>query len=115
MFDKLGYVDSNGDGYLDAISGLPSGITPGSEQAKKLWQQIDADAHSEANIAKAKTISGCENARGLFMGKALVPGPGANQGDFDYLVAKLHLVNGIDLTTAKKIAASVKNRLYGGR
>lgn len=116
-FSKLGWVDVDGDGYSDGLGGIEQTLTPGSAKAKKLWQAIQNDAHSPENIAKAKEISGNENARGMFMGKPLVPGSKGTmthpEGDYDYLVCKLFLKGGYDFLTAKKIASSISKKLYG--
>ena len=105
-------VDKDGNG----LDGGDIPFPPGSLEAKKAWAQIDADAHSPANVAKAKQLH--PDAIGMYKGKALVPGPGENQGDYDFLVDKLVYSKGFSPEVASKIAGSVKFKLMkaaGGR
>jgi hypothetical protein len=89
------------------------GSTAGSPEAKKLWEKIDADAHSEDAVAKAQKLAG-KKAVGMYEGKPLVPGEaGANQGDFKFLVDKLIATKGFSPEVAGKIAAKVKIAKYG--
>lgn len=121
MFDGMKLLDIDGDGQPDGVELIdPStgnAIQPGSAEAKKLWAKVDADAHSAENVAKAKALSGSDNATGMWMGRPLVPGMNnpndVPEGDFQYLTQKLIWDGGHDPTTAKKIAASVKRKLYG--
>lgn len=114
MIDQLLQgLDLNHDGLINVQDLML--VQPGSAKAKQIWEQVDKQAHSEESILQAKKL-GHENAKGLFEGKALVPGEsGIDQGDFNFLVQKLHWYNGYSLDVAQKIAAKVKIRLYGGR
>lgn len=97
-------TDTNKDGNIDSLD-IP--FEPGSLEAKKAWQQIEAIAHSPENIAKAKSL-GYENARGWYAGGPLVPGAGSGHKDYQLLVDKLHFFNGYDIPTAEKIAAKAR-------
>lgn len=112
MLDFSKLVDADHNGVVDNIDGTGQ-IQPGSEGAKKIWQQIDKDAHSAENMAKAKALTGQEGAKGMFMGKALVPGhAGPNEGDFNFFVNKLVWNDGYSPEVAKKIAWAAKEKLY---
>lgn len=97
--------DADDDGYLD----LP--FEPGSPEAKEAWHQIDQEAHSTENIQEARDM-GYNNATGMYKGKPLVPGPGANQSDYQFLVDKLIWYDGYSPYTAQKIAGKVMWKLY---
>lgn len=98
-------------GYEDSVGKLFYGVEPGSLEAKKVWAQIDANAHSPEAVKTAKAIN--PDANGMYMGKVLAHGAGAGQGDFQMLVDKLQYVNGYDSEVAHKIASSIKFKLYG--
>lgn len=90
------------------------GLVPGSLEAKKLWAKVEQQATSPANASKAKLLSGSEKAIGIYKDRPLVPGEaGKSQGDFSFLVDKLHYHNGYSLDAAKKIAGKVRWRLEG--
>ena len=78
-------------------------IVPGSVEAKKLWVQIDAQAHSPEAVKAAKTLN--PKAEGMYLVKPLVPGEaGAGQGDFKFMVDKLVYHDGHSVSVAKRIA-----------
>ena len=89
--------DMNKDGFLDA-NDCP--FPHGSPEAK-LWFKNILEPHVKGTME--------------YMGKPLVPGEaGPGQGDFDYLVAKIQITQGLSYFSAAKIAGKVKAMMYAG-
>jgi hypothetical protein len=76
---------------------IPEDIAPGTMPAKVWWEKVECMAKEH----------------GMYAGKLLKAGPGENQGDFQMLHDKLIVTRGFDHFMATKIAAAVKNRIYG--
>lgn len=91
--------------------GLPDNITPGSPMAK-MWWTHNVDAHITDGVTPEMKAKYGGKVVGTYKGKPLVPGEaGPGQGDFQYLVDKLIVVNGVDYATAAKIAGKAKARM----
>jgi len=107
---KVGDHDLNGDGLI-TVEDCP--YPHGSPKAKLWWDQV-VEPSTRADIppeVKAKYGDAC---KGIYKGKPLVPGvAGKGQGDFAYLVDKLRITKGVDLSTATKIAGKIKYKMYG--
>jgi hypothetical protein len=90
---KKTIVDVDGDNPITA--------EPGSAQAKLQWNDVWNKAHSPEAVAKGKELH--PDAVGIYKGKALVPGPGENQGDAQLFKDKLMYCNGFSPEVANKI------------
>ena len=102
--------DLNHDGQITAAD---NPFPNGSAEAKLWWKNV-IDPHTHANISPELKAKYGEKIVGVYAGKALVPGEaGANQGDFQYLVDKLQVTQGLSYGSAMKIAAKIKHMLYG--
>lgn len=113
IFDIDGLEDFNADGEIDGDDFQQAGIKPGSSRAQEIWQRIDEEAHSDDAVEYARQ-QGYPDADGWYSGGPLVKGESASgQRDFQFLVDKLHWHDGYPMASAKRIAASVKWRLYG--
>lgn len=103
-------VDINHDGV---ITWADCPFELGSAAAKKWWVTV-VQPHTEASITPAIKAKYGAKVVGVFNGKPLVPGEaGPGQGDFDFLVNKLVVTQGVDPSIARKIAAKVNHNLYG--
>lgn len=105
----LDQYDINHDGQLNE---LDCPYPYGTESAKSWWKIVMEPAVKAGATSAMKAKYGAK-LNGAFEGKALVSGPGKDQGDFSYLVAKLQVTRGLSEESATRIAASIKNKLYG--
>jgi hypothetical protein len=113
-----GLTDVNHNGHWDgddlAAGFKKLGLVPGSDQAKKLWNQVDQDAHSPEAKAAAQKIN--PKAIGMFEGKLLMPAGGQpGQGDFQLLVQRLHYHDGLGWDQAKKIADAAMKKVVANQ
>lgn len=107
-FDTL---DTNGDGILD-IRDCP--FPHGSAKAKWWWSNV-VEPITKAQVTDDMREDYGDRVVGAYQGKPLVPGEaGRGQGDFQFLVDKLQVTRGLSPLAATKVAAKIKNNLYGG-
>ena len=118
--DGDGYVDTkidlekfdlNGDGGIDAYD-CPF---PGGSVEAKLWWRNILEPSLGQDIPEDLQAKYGEKLAGVYKGKPLVPGEaGPGQGDFQLLVDKIKVTQGLSHASAVKIAAKVKHSMYGG-
>lgn len=107
---ELEKFDINDDGYITA-SDCP--FVPGSAEAK-LWYRNVLEP-SLQNVTPEMQAKYGDKLVGAYQGKPLVPGEaGPGQGDFQLLVDKIKITQGLSHGSAVKIAAKVKYTMYGG-
>lgn len=103
--------DLDGDGDIDA-NDCP--FPGGSAEAKLWWRNILEPTLGQDIPPEIKAKYG-DKVVGMYQGKPLVPGEaGPGQGDFQLLVDKIKVTQGLSHGSAVKIAAKVKYRMYGG-
>ena len=89
--------DSNHDDVVDGQDLQAMGLQPGSVKAKVAWEILEAKALATKSYA----------------GHPLQPGTHPGDGDFQFLVDRLHWYRGLSIESATKIAASVNRNLNG--
>lgn len=103
--------DLTGDGRIDA-SDCPF---PGGSVEAKLWWRNILEPSITQDIPDELTEKYGDRIVGVYKGKPLVPGEaGPGQGDFQLLIDKIKITQGLSHTSAVKIAAKVKHMMYGG-
>ena len=101
--------DFNGDGEI-TINDCPYDY--GSAEAKLWWRNV-LEPFAQSNISSEHTEQYGDRVVGAYKGKPLVPGEaGAGQGDFQFLVDKIRVTQGMDYGSATKIAGKVKSLMY---
>ena len=100
MTKLLDQYDNNHDGQINE-SDCP--YPYGTESAKSWWKTV-MEPIAKAGATNAMKAKYGAKLNGAFEGKALVPGPGEDQGDFDYLVAKLQVTRGLSEESATRIS-----------
>jgi len=103
--------DLDGDGQITA-NDCP--FPAGSAEAK-LWFRNILEPSITQNIPQEFTDKYGDSVVGVYKGKPLVPGEaGSGQGDFQFLVDKIKITQGLSHMSAVKIAGKVKFMMYGG-
>ncbi len=98
-------VEDNSEDTQDNItSQLPAGVVPGSQEAKTWWIE-HVETPSKAAITPELKAKWGDKLTGMYEGKPLIPGPGADHGDMNYLVDKLIITQGLSPEVATKIVA----------
>lgn len=98
--------DLNGDGVLD-IRDCP--YPYGTTAAKKWWySKIEPVVRAQATDTN-KDIWG-NTLTGVYKGKPLRPGPHPGDGDWDYMVDKIKVTQGLSHENASNIAGKVLQR-----
>lgn len=106
-FDKF---DLNSDGVLDA-SDCPF---PGGSVEAKLWWRNVMEPFAHSDIRSEWTEQYGDDVVGGYKGKPLVPGQaGSGQGDFQFLVDKIRITQGLSYQSAVKIAGKIKVTRFG--
>jgi len=102
-------------GHEPTVADIP--FEPGTFAAKQAFQKLWNHCHSPEAIAKAQNsgVPGCEDSNGYYAGKPLIKGPGPGQGDYQLMVDKIKITQGVDDISAEKIAGAIKNKLAGIR
>jgi len=102
--------DLNGDGDISADD-CPF---PGGTAEAKLWWRNIMEPWVQSQIGTEHTEQYGDSVVGVYKGKPLVPGEaGAGQGDFQFLVDKIRVTEGLSYSSAVKIAGKVKAVRYG--
>jgi len=102
--------DLDGDGSITA-NDCPF---PGGSAEAKLWFRNILEPSVTQDIPDEFTEKYGDKVVGVYKGKPLVPGEaGPGQGDFQFLVDKIKITQGLSHASAVKIAAKVKFSLYG--
>jgi hypothetical protein len=105
--------DQDGDGTLTPDD-CP--YPKGSHGARAWWYKVFRPYCLEQVTEEMREQYG-DKLIGSFDGKPMVPGePGTlqnPQGDWDYLVAKIRVTEGLSQDAAEKVAGSIKQKLYG--
>ena len=103
--------DMDGDGDIDADD-CP--FSYGSAEAKLWWKNILESAVQSKVTPDLITQHG-DNIVGVYHGKPLIPGEaGKGQGDFEFLVDKIRITQGLDHVSASKIAGKIRFKKHGG-
>lgn len=107
----LNKFDMDGDGDLDADD-CP--FQYGSPEAKLWWKNI-LEPNVESQVTPELKAKYGDDLVGMYHGKPLIPGvAGPGQGDFNFLVDKIRITQGLDFVSATKIAGKVNFAKYGG-
>jgi hypothetical protein len=102
--------DLNNDGEITADD-CP--FPPGSAEAKLWWRNIMVP-YAQQSITAEHVEQYGDSVVGAYKGKPLVPGQsGAGQGDFQFLVDKIRITQGLSYHSSVKIAGKVQNMRYG--
>lgn len=108
--DNLDNLDLNNDGTLDADD-CP--FLYGSTESKLWWKNI-MEPYAKSQSDPSWTEQYGDKVAGGYKGKPLVPGEaGKNQADYDFLVDKIRITQGLSTLSAKKIAGKVFWSKYG--
>lgn len=108
--NDLDRFDLNGDGDLTADD-CPF---PGGSLEAKLWWKNVLQPYVASQATDAHVAEFGDSVVGAYQGKPLVPGvAGPGQGDFQYLVDKLRVTQGLSYSSAAKIAGKIKVMKYG--
>jgi len=105
----LDHFDFDNDGEITAED-CP--FDYGSAEAKLWWNNI-LEPFAKQSITDEMSSKYGDKVVGAYKGKALVPGEaGTGQGDFQFLVDKIRITQGLDYASAQKIAGKVKAMMY---
>lgn len=104
--------DKTGDGQLTIYD---SPFVFGSKGAKLWWKKVfEPHCYGQEIPAETKAKYG-DKVIGMLDGGPLVPGEaGQGQKDFVFLCMKLKVCEGLDVTSARKIASKYLQNRYGG-
>jgi hypothetical protein len=106
----INYLDSNADGIVDP-SDCP--FEYGTLEAKQWWNNYIVPYTKTQITSEMKEKYG-DNVVGAWKGKPLVPGhAGRGEGDFQFLVDKIQITQGLSEDVAKRIAGKAFWRKYG--
>lgn len=110
-FDNdLDRYDLNDDG---TISARDCPFPAGTSEAKLWWNNI-MEPYVQSQITPEMQAKYGDSVVGAYRGAPLVPGEaGAGQGDFQFLVDKIKVTQGLAHSSAVKIAGKVKFLKYG--
>lgn len=109
--DNLDRFDLDKDGDIDAYDCPFPG---GSCEAKLWWRNVMEPSIGQDIPPEIQERYGNEVV-GMYNGKPLIPGfiePG--QGDFQFLVDKIKVTQGLSHSSAVKVASKVKHLMFGG-
>lgn len=108
--DDIDHWDLDNNGVLD-INDCPFG--KGTFEAR-VWTKQVLEPYVQQQITPEMKAQYGDKVVGAYKGLPLVPGEqGSNQGDFQYLVDKLQLTQGLSKMSAQKVAAKVRFMKYG--
>lgn len=108
---ELNRFDFDGDKDID-IDDCP--FEYGSAEAKLWWRNV-LESHAQSQITPELSAKFGDKIVGVYHGKPLIPGEaGQGQGDFEFLVDKIRVTQGLDYVSAAKIAGKIKFTKYGG-
>lgn len=108
--NNLDRYDLNGDGEITAYD-CP--FPYGSPEAKLWWNNI-MEPYARTGITPEFQAKYGDSVVGAYNGKPLVPGEaGPGQGDFQFLVDKIKVTQGLAHSSAVKIAGKVQFLKYG--
>lgn len=98
------------DTHLD-VSNCPFPL--GTTEAKGWWKTI-VEPSTKSGITPEMKAKYGDAVTGAWKGKALVPGQaGSDQGDFQFVVDKLQVTQGLSEQAAKNIAGKAYQNKYG--
>ena len=108
--EDISKYDFNGDSIITAEDCPYSYGSP----AAKLWWKNILEPYTQNAVTEDYVEKYGDHIIGVYKGKPLIPGEsGAGQGDFDYLVDKIRITQGLDYQSATKIAGKIQLMRFG--